>query len=484
MRKHHKRWVALLGAASIASSGLAGLPGAAADEKDTPAVHWPVTSQSVSSYSLDGYEIGYLPAGLERYGINASSVIDRKGNRQSQLSWIQGSDQLFGRIAVLRSDGLQELDDLRSHRYSHLPEATLQRLVRGEALEHEAYLSQETGDLFWLEEPGVAVAMHLRPDRWGSGELVRMAEAFTAHRPVQGPAEQEPAAQEPASEEGGGAQRPGPGEATMPVDKVADGVPAEVAQDEPPGRPADPAPAEEEAPQTPGATEEPEDAETPGGTEDTQSPEGTGSTEAPGEAGPASPGQPEEAPADGTAGGGDPRIRQAQECLVARFVDFETRQTHLGGAETTPTSEKFLDRVLAQDRLTAAEHDRVLATVWYYGAEHDKTAAVADCARELDMARTGVEAAVSSLAALIAEIVAEANAYAAQNPAGGPRVPETAPSPAEETAEEPAGEADGAQGAEADTENTIEDPVGADEWIELWESLPWSFPAATEEGTS
>ncbi|MFD6949450.1 hypothetical protein A6A08_04940 [Nocardiopsis sp. TSRI0078] len=451
MRKHHKRWVALFGAAAIASSGLVGLPGATAGERDTRAQNRPVASQSASSYSLDGYEIGYLPEGLEEYGISASSVTDRKGNKQSQISWIQGPDQLFGRVTVLRSESIQSLEDLRSMRYGHLREGSLQRMERNEALEHESYLSQETGDLFWMEKPGVAMAVHLQPDRWGSGELVRMAESLkpadsSPQDPAEEPAGEGAPSEEPTAKESGqggpaaggqatgaeGVQEPAGG--AVPLDKVADGTPADVAGNAPVGRPADPRPSD--APQVPEAPQAPEASEAPAGQGETpaeqeQTPAEQG--EAPAEPG----GQGEQGTQDEGA-----RVRQAKECLIGRFVDFETGGTSLDQSGMAPSSGAFVERVLAQDRLGAAELDRLLATAWYYGGEKDKTGAVSGCARDLAMTRAEVEEAVFGLSSLIAEIVREAE----QHGTGSTR--------------------------------TVE-PIGAEEWQALWDSLPWSFPAAT-----
>ncbi|OLT28405.1 hypothetical protein BJF83_15395 [Nocardiopsis sp. CNR-923] len=179
MRKHHTRWVALLGAATLSTTGLTGLagPAVAADDKDPRVMDWPMVEQAVSSYRLDGFEIGYLPPGLDRYGINASSLLDRRGNSQSQISWVQGPDELYGRVMVLRSEQIQNLEDLRELRYAHLPERGLERVDAMGDLQRDAYVSEATGDMFWLVEPGVAVATHLRPERWDGDELRRMAES-------------------------------------------------------------------------------------------------------------------------------------------------------------------------------------------------------------------------------------------------------------------------------------------------------------------
>ncbi|WP_150242278.1 prolipoprotein diacylglyceryl transferase [Nocardiopsis quinghaiensis] len=446
MRKHHKRWVALFGAAMIASSGVVGLPGAAADEKGTRALDWPVVSQSVSSYSLDGYEIGYLPEDLEGYGINASSITDRKGNRQSQISWMRGPDRLLARVAVLRSEYFQELDDLRSGRYGHLPEGSLQRMDRNEALRHESYLSQETGDLFWLEEPGVAVTVHLQPDRWDSGELVRMAESLrplgsSPEKPAEEPAQQEsgqdgPAAGEQAeqtTEDGDVRESDGtPAGGAAPVDKVADGTPADAVGTAPVGRPADTRPSD--APPVP---ETPEVPETSGAPE----------VSAEQEDAPVDQGAQEGAPADGSPseqGTQDEgvRIRQVKECVIGRFVNFGTGEVHLDQAGLAPSSGAFVERALTREQLGAAERDRLLATVWYYGDEGDKTGAVDDCARDLSLTRTEVEEVVFDLSPLIAELVREAEQH------------------------------------EAGSTRTVE-PIGAEEWRELWDSMPWSLPTGT-----
>ncbi len=542
MRKHHKRWVALLGAAAIASSGLVGLPGAvAADEKDMRTLTWPEISQGVSSYSLDGYEIGYLPAGLERHGIHASTTTDRLGNRQSQLSWMRGPDQLLGRVSILRSDSMQQLDDLRERRYGHLPERTLERLDSGEALRSEAYLSPETGDLFWLDEPGVAVALYLQPDKWSSGELVRMAESLTRKEaPAEGagepgpegsesegpgpegagseePTAEEPTAEEPAAEEpaqddpdaegpaqegsgqeaggaggsgdasggasdggsgggtgggttqeepagtGGSTQEPagstseptgekgkesqepaGTGGSTSSADVTADGTPADTS---PVGRP--------ETPETPEASETSQTPDTPseqGGEAAQEQPAaGEGTQEAPAEAG-------------GAAGSEQPgatRVRMAKECVVSRFVSFETGETRLG--EMTPASAEFVERAVAAEQLGDGDLDRLLATVWYYGDEGVKTGAVEHCAEDVEMSRTELEELISDLGEMIAVLVEEAEKHDATH---------------EENVARTLEEVNSTLPVEVDSSVAM-DPIGAQEWAELEDSLPWSFPAGT-----
>ncbi|MFE1402033.1 hypothetical protein ACFW53_29175 [Nocardiopsis dassonvillei] len=510
MRKHHKRWVALLGAAAIASSGLVGLPGAvAADEKDMRTLAWPEISQSVSSYSLDGYEIGYLPAELERNGIHASTTTDRLGNRQSQLSWMRGPDQLLGRVSILRSDSMEQLDDLRERRYGHLPERTLERLDSGEALRSEAYLSPETGDLFWLDEPGVAVALYLQPDKWGSGELVRMAESLTRKEeaPAEGteepapegsgsqepaaeePAQDEPNAQEPAQEGSGGeaggaasdgssggeagaeAAQDGPAEEESPQEPAepASGTTGEKESQEPAGAdgstssadgtPVDTAPVgRPETPETPEATQTSETSQTP------ESPSAQGGEAA--QEQPATGDGAQGAPAEtgGTADSEQPgvaRVRMAKECVVSRFVSFETGETRLG--EMTPASTQFVERAVAAERLGDGDLDRLLATVWYYGDEGVKTVAVEHCAEDVQMSRTELEGLISDLGEMIAVLVEEAEKHDATH---------------EENVARTLEEVNATLPVEVDATEVL-DPIGAQEWAELAQSLPWSFPTGT-----
>ncbi|MCP3016472.1 hypothetical protein NGM33_24395 [Nocardiopsis dassonvillei] len=519
MRKHHKRWVALLGAAAIASSGLAGLPGAvAADEKDMRTLAWPEISQSVSSYSLDGYEIGYLPAELERHGIHASTTTDRLGNRQSQLSWMRGPDQLLGRVSILRSDSMRQLDDLRERRYGHLPERTLERLDSGEALRSEAYLSPETGDLFWLDEPGVAVALYLQPDKWSSGELVRMAESLTRKEeaPAEGngepapegpgsqepaaeePAQDEPDAQEPAQEGSGGeadgaegsggetggaasdgdsggeagaeaAQEPAGAESPQESAEAASGATGGKESQEPAGADESTSSADgtpvgtspvgrPETPETPEAAQTSETSQTPespseqgGETAQEQPATGEGAQQAPAETG-------------GTAGSERPgatRVRMAKECVVSRFVSFGTGETRLG--EMPPASTEFVERAVAAERLGDGDLDRLLATVWYYGDEGVKTGAVEHCAEDVQMSRTELEGLISDLGEMIAVLVEEAEKHDATH---------------EENVARTLEEVNATLPVEVDAAEVL-DPIGAQEWAELAQSVPWSFPTGT-----
>lgn len=452
MRKHHTRWVALFSAAAISTSGLVGLAGpAAADDKETEALSWPVVSQGVSSYSLDGHRIAYLPPGLDRYGINAASTTDRQGNSRSQLSWVRGPDQLYGRVSVLRSEDLQELEDLRGSRYSHLADSSLEELPESEGFEHGAYLSEETGDLFWLASPGVAVTTHLQPDRWESDELIRMAEsvsAVTDPGPAEGEAEEVPEDETPENET---PEDEAPADETTEEKTPVEDTPEDEAPEE--DAPEEDAP-EEETPTDGVAPETPEDeAPEEGATEEDVTEEGAEEEETTEEA-PVDE-VADETPAEDTEEAQEadlpaaPTSREVKTCLVEHFVDFESASTVLDQEQMAPSSQEFVERAVGEGDLDDAELDRLLATVWYYGDEADKVAATDACAENLGMGRDEVEDGLSEVSGLIGELVAEAN-------------------------EAMTGAVDEVEkAASAD----VEDPVDAQEWEELWDSLPWSIPA-------
>ncbi|KOX24175.1 hypothetical protein [Nocardiopsis sp. NRRL B-16309] len=486
MRKHHKRWVALFSAAAISTTGLMGVSGTAvADDKESRSLNWPLITQGVSTYSLDGYEIGYLPPGLERYGISASSATDRQGNRQSQISWTQGPDQLYGRVAVVRSEAFQELDDLRQSRYGHLPTGELERLEPNETFTGGAFLSEESGDLFWLEEPGVAVTTHLQPDRWGGNELVKFAtsvEAAEVEDEVEGAAEAEnagadaedtaevepvanpPEAEEP-EEEAPAEEAPeeeAPGEEAPEEEEPEAEAPAEEAPTE--EAPAEEAPAEEapteEAPAEEAPEEEEPEAEAPAeeAPEEEAPAEEEPEAEAPAEEAPAEEAPTEEAPAEESVE--DTRSRQVKECLIDQFVDFGSGETVLDTESLTPDSGAFVEQALSKGDLDDAERDRLLATVWYYGDEEQKNSATTECARANDIDTAAVEGVLDDVADEIAALVQEAEDAMTE---GMDQVSQTG------------------QDGELPEEGEI-DPVDDEEWQELWESLPWSFP--TEADTS
>ncbi|GAB3475772.1 hypothetical protein [Nocardiopsis coralliicola] len=174
MRKHQRWWIAVAGSTAMSLSGFGLLGGASAlaDERDELA--WPVVEQRASTYALDGFEIADLPAGLDKYGINARSSTGQQGERHSHIAWVQGPDATYGKVAVIRADSLTTLDELRDRRYDHLDPASLEKVqVNGK----DAYLSAETGDLFRLEEEGVAVTTYLQPQTWDTEELKAFAAA-------------------------------------------------------------------------------------------------------------------------------------------------------------------------------------------------------------------------------------------------------------------------------------------------------------------
>ncbi|MBE3001322.1 hypothetical protein IDM40_21885 [Nocardiopsis sp. HNM0947] len=188
MRKHHSWWVALLGAGALTACGTA-VPAAAADDRG-PA--WPKVERGESDFSLDGFTVGPLPEGLERHTVKAASSSDREGNRRSEITWVQGSDDLAGHVAVLRSDRIQDLEDLRQERFGHLRTDGLERLGEDEGLDEDAYVSEETGHLFWVERPGVGVATHLDPEQWDREDLVDLAGSVTDIEDADAEAEEAP----------------------------------------------------------------------------------------------------------------------------------------------------------------------------------------------------------------------------------------------------------------------------------------------------
>ncbi|MFB9799305.1 hypothetical protein ACFFN5_01960, partial [Streptomonospora salina] len=175
MRKHQKRWIALAGATTLSVAGLVagGTPATAEHRHGDDPLAWPVVQQSASTYRLDGFEVAYLPPGLDRYGVHADSSTGRAGERVSTITWVQGPDSVYGKVAVIRSEDVTDLEDLRTARYGRLDDDALERIEHNGS---PAYLSQKTGELFWVPEEGVGVEAYLQPDRWDPDELASMAE--------------------------------------------------------------------------------------------------------------------------------------------------------------------------------------------------------------------------------------------------------------------------------------------------------------------
>ncbi|MEV2275240.1 hypothetical protein AB0I72_06605 [Nocardiopsis sp. NPDC049922] len=488
MRKHHTRWVALLGAATLSTTGLTGLagPAVAADDKDPRVMNWPMVEQAVSSYKLDGFEIGYLPPGLDRFGINASSLLDRRGNSQSQISWVQGPDQLYGRVMVLRSEQVQKLEDLRELRYAHLPERGLERVEGSGDLQREAYVSESTGDMFWMVEPGVAVATHLRPERWDGDELRRMAESVVELTETDVEEETEGDAQEGDAEDGAGeageasetGEAEGSEETAEQDTETAEGVTAEVQESAESDEAAEQtsesdafevteasivaapeeaaeeaeAAAEEAAEEAEEAAEEAaeeveeaaeeaaeeaeESAEQDTGTAEGDTAEGVG------------------AESELPEGAGARRVKQ---CLIDEFVVFEYDDTDREGTGRAPG--EGVEQPLTRDQLTGRERDQLLATVWYHSTEDEKNAATDHCADSLAVERSEVESVLTQIADLIAQLVREAEENATE---GMDEVTVTS-----ETLAPGLGGVGGL------------DPMDDAEWEELWNSLPWAFEIET-----
>ncbi|MFI6575001.1 hypothetical protein ACIBFB_04310 [Nocardiopsis sp. NPDC050513] len=495
MRKHHTRWVALLGAATLSTTGLTGLagPAVAADDKDPRVMSWPMVEQAISSYKLDGFEIGYLPPGLDRYGINASSLLDRRGNSQSQISWVQGPDQLYGRVTVLRSEQVQKLEDLRELRYSHLPERGLERVGEAGDVEREAYVSEATGDMFWMVEPGVAVATHLRPERWDGDELRRMAESVVeltdadveegqeedAESEAQDGAEETGDAAEAAetgedeaAEEGESTGADAPGDTDTAAEESGETEESEEAAEQDAGTAE--GEAGEAAEESAAGDEEAEQAQESdafdgvevteasiGGAPEEAAGESEGTAESAGEPAEEDAGQDTgtdqgDAAEEADTGSGLPEgvsARRVKQCLIEEFVVFEYIGTDREGTGRAPG--EGVERPLTREQLTDQEQDQLLASVWYHGTEDEKDAATDHCADSLDVERTDVESVLGQISDLIAQLVREAEQSATE---GMDQV-----TVASETLAPGLG---GAGGLE---------PMDDAEWEELWNSLPWAF---------
>ena len=141
-------------------------------------------------------------------------------------------------------------------------------------------------------------------------------------------------------------------------------------------------------------------------------------------------------------------------------MDFESASTDLDQEQMAPGSQEFVEQAVSEGDLDDAELDRLLATVWYYGDETDKVAAIDDCVENLGMEQDEVEDAVAEVADLIGDLVEEANEAMAE---------------AVDEAEQASSEAPDAADVDAASVE-VEDPVDAEEWEELWNSLPWSIP--------
>ncbi len=177
MRKHQKRWIAVAGATAISLAGL-GVLGSTAAAADRPQPTGPAAGQQNPSHILDGFDIGHLPPSLDRYGVRARSVANGNGERSSSITWVEGGDTVHGKVSILRAPYLKALSDLQERNYTHLAPGSLKK-VDNEG--KTAYLSEGTGDIFWLEEPGLAVAVYLRPEKWTAEELTAFA-ASVEHR--------------------------------------------------------------------------------------------------------------------------------------------------------------------------------------------------------------------------------------------------------------------------------------------------------------
>ncbi|MDT0304136.1 prolipoprotein diacylglyceryl transferase [Streptomonospora wellingtoniae] len=414
MRKHQKRWIALAGAATLSVAGLAAAGGPASAEHrpgdDPPA--WPVVQQNASTYSLDGFDIAYLPPGLERFGLHAASRTGNSGERVSTVSWVQGADAVYGRVGVVRSEDITDLDDLREARYGRIDDESLQKT---EANGFPAYVSEKTGELFWVPERGVAVEAYLQPDRWKADELAAFAggvERRSANADSEGAEEAAGAGQEgqegadAGGQDAGSAESPGSGEGA--AEKPEEEVPEQGAGDPAPGSGGD-QPAEE----VPGTGDQP--------------------------AGEAGADQPAEAAED--VFGPGVRPAEVRTCVAEALLN--------GDSEATPA------RVAADDG--------ELLELWRSVGSDSRDEAARACAE-----RFGAEPA--QVERMMAGLAAETGVDTASEDAG---VQEGAEQSAESGR---GGTGDGRQqessGSGNPEDSSDSDPLG------LWEAIPWSLPDA------
>lgn len=457
MRKHHTWWVALLGAGALTACGTA-VPASADD--GAPARTG--GERGESDYSLDGFTIGHLPEGLGRHRVNASSSTDREGNRQSEITWDQDSDDLAGRVAVLRSDAFQDLDELRQDRFSHVRTGALEHLGRGEGFENGAYLSESTGDLFWLENPGVAVLTHLAPEQWDREELERVAGAIVpaaeeradAAEKEDGPAGPAPeqstgeASSEAGSPEGTGSASSGdipeePDQDEGPVldvptqhdvserpEVVADGVPEDMPG---PARAGLPAPTGQDPELQQPEGEQPQEDLPPEDVtrlpEDAAFPDGIAF--------------PDKSDRQG--------VPAFQQCLINRFEEHGGLSP--GQEELSEDTRAFVDRVQEAGELVGGERDRLMATSWYHGSQDDKLRAAEECASEQSPGDQDADRSNRAVSEVVAELDAQSRA-AFDNVRAGSHTD---------------------AGAAAAAERTIA-PIGPEGWERVREHLPWHLP--------
>ncbi|GAA1768100.1 hypothetical protein [Streptomonospora arabica] len=464
MRKHQKRWIALAGAATLSVAGLvaAGGPASAEYRPGDDPLAWPVVRQHASSYSLDGFDIAYLPPGLERFGIHAVSKTGNSGERVSTVSWVQGTDAVYGRVSVIRSQDITDLDDLRKARYGRIEDKALQKT---KANGFPAYMSEKTGDLFWVPEQGVAVEAYLQPDRWEADELAAFADGVerrTADEGTQG-AEESAGAEEDGQEaadsggeEAGSAESAGSGEGTaeeQPAEGTGESADEGPSKQEAGGPSADVRPAgtqgqepeDQGADATPGAGKPQEEVPEQGAV--TPSP-GTGGQ--PAEEVPETGGKPaEEIPETGQQPTGEAagRSAEAADGMFAPGVPLADARTCV--AEKLLTGDS--DAVPAE----VAADDSALLELWRSVGSDSRDEAARACADRFAAEPAQVERMMTGLAA-------ETAADAASEKAG-----------AQEDAEQNEESGRDGTGTGQAEESSDSGPLG------LWDAIPWPLPDVT-----
>jgi hypothetical protein len=362
MRKHHTGWIAVAGATAVCLAGLGAAGTAAADTTSTVAPQEGIGIERLTSnYTLDGFVIGHLPRGVERYGIHARATTGADGDRVSHIAWMEGAGTVRARVEIIRDRDIATLDDLRAERFAHLAAGRLQRVDNSG---RPAFRSAATGEVFWVEEPGVAVAALLDPAKWDAGELARFAGAIRPQSRIgdliPGPGGIQTPGQQP------GAPDAHPGLLTQGEDPVVrtpgEGAEGQATGDAPAAQGTAEAPREqaEEAPAADGAGEPVVHPVT----------EGEGAE------------RPAAAPEEAAAGDAAPArsaiipAAEVRACLVGEVAPQEmTREAAFAGPEGAARS----------------------ITVWRDASARERDTAVDACARELVVGSDQVDALITGL---------------------------------------------------------------------------------------
>lgn len=378
-------------------AGFGPLSTAAATDEHTEAA--PVVHAQSSSYQLDGFELHYLPAGLGGYGVQASSSADKRGNRVSEIAWMQGPGTVYGKVTVIRTDGEQELADIRDTHYAHLNPDSLEQVTVGE---HEGFLSEQTGDLFWRYDAETVIKAYLQPETWDTAELTELAAGVTQREAQQdddgsgGEPEEEPDT-EPEEPEAESDEEPEnePEEPEEPEEH-------EVEEPKEPEEPADSTnPDEPEQPDAPNAPDAPDETdETDADLDDATDPEPQEPDDATDTADAEGTGEPTEPDADSDLDEEDAFEEQFADCVEDVLDDMEELEMITGDAPEAEELASAVDECVIELDLDEAPSEFADLVAEAENASTDETDAspAADEADETDQTTETAEAEADSTA--------------------------------------------------------------------------------------